>query len=61
LGGAGTVGNWTARSLAVSDVFDEIVLADVDVKKMKKLVEKLGGEVSYLKVNVENPETEKKL
>lgn len=59
MGGAGTVGSWTARSLAVSDVFDEIVFADIDVEKMKKIVEELCGEVSSLKVNVENSKTVK--
>jgi len=56
LGGAGTVGSWTARSLIASEFFDEVILADVDVEKMKKLVEELGGNISYLKVNVENSE-----
>lgn len=59
LGGAGTVGSWTVRSLVVSDVFDEVILADIDVEKMKKLVTELGGKVSYLKVDAEKPETVK--
>lgn len=56
LGGAGTVGSWTARSLVASGFFDEVILADIDVEKMKKLAEELGGNISYLKVNVENSE-----
>jgi len=57
LGGAGIVGSWTARGLLMSDVFDEVILADINAARAKEVAEKLGGNVSYREVNAESPES----
>jgi len=57
LGGAGTVGSWTAKTLVISRFFDEIVLGDIDIEKAKKLADEFGENTSYVKVDTEKPET----
>jgi len=51
LGGAGTVGSTATRVLAMSDVFSEIVIGDVEIEKAKMLASELGEKVSAVRVN----------
>jgi saccharopine dehydrogenase-like NADP-dependent oxidoreductase len=59
LGGAGAIGSSAAKALVTSGVFDEVLLADIEVEKIKKLAKELGKNTSYVKVDIHKPETVK--
>ncbi|MHA1729447.1 MAG: saccharopine dehydrogenase NADP-binding domain-containing protein [Promethearchaeota archaeon] len=51
LGGAGAVGRYSTKVLANSDLFDEVVIGDIDIEKAKEIAAELGSKVTAIKVN----------
>jgi saccharopine dehydrogenase-like NADP-dependent oxidoreductase len=59
LGGAGGVGSAAAKALVAARFFDEVRLADINVERLKEVAKELGGNTTYVKVNIDQPETVK--
>ncbi|WXG47401.1 MAG: saccharopine dehydrogenase NADP-binding domain-containing protein [Candidatus Atabeyarchaeum deiterrae] len=57
LGGGGAIGSSAAKALVTSRVFDEVLLADVEIEKIRKLAKVLGENTSAAKVDIHRPET----
>ncbi len=57
LGGVGAVGSYSTKIFANSDVFDEVVIADINIEKAKNMAATLGGKVSAVKVDAMDPES----
>lgn len=57
LGGVGAVGSYSTKVFANSDVFDEVVIADINIEKAKNMAATLGGKVSAVKVDAVDPES----
>ncbi|MDR9459233.1 MAG: saccharopine dehydrogenase NADP-binding domain-containing protein [Dehalococcoidia bacterium] len=56
LGGCGVVGSIAAETLASSGVFSEVVIADINIAKANRVVERLGqGNVSAVELDAANP------
>lgn len=55
LGGAGVVGSYAARTLALEKIFQEIVIADYNLTKAKKKLDGLPG-LSFVHVDVTDPQ-----
>lgn len=55
LGGCGAVGSTAARYLAAGDYFDEVVIADREEEAARELASELGGRVSAVGVNADDP------
>ena len=56
LGGCGAVGSTAVRMLAVTDYFDEYVVADRDIEAARKLSSELGPDkVKALELNADDP------
>jgi saccharopine dehydrogenase (NAD+, L-lysine-forming) len=56
LGGCGAVGSVAVRSLAATDTFDEIVIADIAIDDARRIVERLGSsKVSAVELDAKKP------
>ena len=51
LGGAGAVGRVAARTLAMHDAFDHVVLGDIDTARAEEVARGLGPDVSVVHVD----------
>lgn len=57
LGGAGAMGMVTTRDLAESNVFDEVVIGDIDTERMQRVRDWIASEkVSIEKADLSNPD-----
>ncbi|MBA7658964.1 Lysine 6-dehydrogenase [subsurface metagenome] len=58
LGGCGVVGSIAAETLVSSDVFSEVVIADIEIAQARRMVERLGpGNVSAVKLDAASPQS----
>lgn len=58
LGGSGAVGSVAAATLASSNIFSEVVVADARIEQAKRLVKALGSKrLSAVKFNAEDPKS----
>ena len=55
LGGAGVMGSYAANFVAKSNVFSNVVIADINVKKGEKIASQIGGD--YIKVDANDEES----
>lgn len=56
LGGAGAVGSVAVQALAASDVFSEVVVADIALEQARKMVERLGaGKLAAVELDARDP------
>ncbi|MHA1338550.1 MAG: saccharopine dehydrogenase family protein [Promethearchaeota archaeon] len=51
LGGAGVVGSAAVKTIANTDIFSEVVIADLNLEKAKQIAQKLGSKVKAIKVD----------
>jgi len=61
LGGCGAVGSVTARTLAETDTFSEVVIGDYDGAKAEQLASELGAGVSAVQVDATHRESVKEV
>jgi saccharopine dehydrogenase (NAD+, L-lysine-forming) len=61
LGGCGAVGSVTARTLAETDTFSEVVIGDYDGTKAEQLASELGAGVSAVQVDATHRERVKEV
>jgi saccharopine dehydrogenase (NAD+, L-lysine-forming) len=54
LGGCGAVGTVAVKTLAKQDLFDSVVIGDMNAERAKKLCADLGPKVSFTPVNAED-------
>jgi saccharopine dehydrogenase-like NADP-dependent oxidoreductase len=57
LGGCGAVGSVAVRTLAGTDHFSEIVIADINIEKAQQIAAELGDKVSAVKVDALDPQS----
>lgn len=54
LGGCGVVGTASVKMLAKTDVFSDVVIADLNIQRAKELAKELGTKVSAIQVNADD-------
>jgi len=56
LGGAGVMGSYAVECLSKTDVFSELLIADIDVSRAKKISE-ISEKIDYMKIDATNKES----
>lgn len=60
LGGCGAVGSVAVKTLAGSDLFSEVVIADINLERAKEMAAELGPKTSAIEVDALDPASVKK-